>query len=93
MAKAVADGNKEIQGGFASNDGESKPPELLILPTASTDLTTGHQVTGFSHMHDSGTGGVSCNILVKFVYLLKDFRVPLSETSHCFLKRAARGIF
>ncbi|KAG6008118.1 hypothetical protein E4U21_005000 [Claviceps maximensis] len=36
MAKAVADGNKEIQGGFASNDGD---------------------ITGFSHMHDSGTGG------------------------------------
>ncbi|KAG5931154.1 hypothetical protein E4U60_006403 [Claviceps pazoutovae] len=36
MAKAVADGDKEIQGGFASNDGD---------------------ITGFSHMHDSGTGG------------------------------------
>ncbi|TWU70541.1 hypothetical protein ED733_000887 [Metarhizium rileyi] len=36
MAKAVADVNKELQGGFASNDGE---------------------ITGFSHMHDSGTGG------------------------------------
>jgi putative alpha-1,2-mannosidase len=37
MAKAVADVNTEIQGGFASDDGE---------------------ITGFSHMHDSGTGGV-----------------------------------
>ncbi|RYP51686.1 hypothetical protein DL769_010775 [Monosporascus sp. CRB-8-3] len=36
MAKAVADVNTEIQGGFASDDGE---------------------ITGFSHMHDSGTGG------------------------------------
>ncbi|EFY88764.1 alpha-1,2-mannosidase, putative subfamily [Metarhizium acridum CQMa 102] len=36
MAKAVADVNKELQGGFTSNDGE---------------------ITGFSHMHDSGTGG------------------------------------
>ncbi|KAG5934177.1 hypothetical protein E4U59_006366 [Claviceps monticola] len=36
MAKAVADGDKESQGGFASNDGD---------------------ITGFSHMHDSGTGG------------------------------------
>ncbi|KAH0494614.1 hypothetical protein TgHK011_001230 [Trichoderma gracile] len=36
MAKSVADGNKEIQGGYASNDG---------------------LITGFSHMHDSGTGG------------------------------------
>ncbi|KXJ89166.1 family 92 glycoside hydrolase [Microdochium bolleyi] len=36
MAKAVADVNTEIQGGFASDDGD---------------------ITGFSHMHDSGTGG------------------------------------
>ncbi|EFX02646.1 glycosyl hydrolase [Grosmannia clavigera kw1407] len=36
MAKAVADVNTELQGGFASDDGE---------------------ITGFSHMHDSGTGG------------------------------------
>ncbi|KAG5950578.1 hypothetical protein E4U53_004814 [Claviceps sorghi] len=36
MAKAVADVDKESQGGFASNDGD---------------------ITGFSHMHDSGTGG------------------------------------
>ncbi|KAK2603607.1 hypothetical protein QQS21_004188 [Conoideocrella luteorostrata] len=36
MAKAVADVNKEVQGGFSSGDGE---------------------ITGFSHMHDSGTGG------------------------------------
>lgn len=59
MAKAVADGNKEIQGGFASNDGESKPPKLFQRSTASNVLTTELQVTGFSHMHDSGTGGVS----------------------------------
>ncbi|KAH7035797.1 alpha-1,2-mannosidase, putative subfamily [Microdochium trichocladiopsis] len=36
MAKPVADVNTEIQGGFASDDGD---------------------ITGFSHMHDSGTGG------------------------------------
>ncbi|OAA53614.1 glycoside hydrolase family 92 protein [Niveomyces insectorum RCEF 264] len=36
MAKAVADVNTELQGGFASDDSE---------------------ITGFSHMHDSGTGG------------------------------------
>ncbi|KAG5983383.1 hypothetical protein E4U55_000059 [Claviceps digitariae] len=36
MAKAVADGDKEVQGGFSSNDGD---------------------INGFSHMHDSGTGG------------------------------------
>ncbi|KJZ72922.1 hypothetical protein HIM_07685 [Hirsutella minnesotensis 3608] len=36
MAKAVADVDDEMQGGFASNDAS---------------------ITGFSHMHDSGTGG------------------------------------
>lgn len=36
MAKPVADVNTEIQGGFASDNGD---------------------ITGFSHMHDSGTGG------------------------------------
>ncbi|KAL1854459.1 hypothetical protein VTK73DRAFT_8741 [Phialemonium thermophilum] len=36
MAKAVADVNTELQGGYASDSGD---------------------ITGFSHMHDSGTGG------------------------------------
>ncbi|VUC30410.1 unnamed protein product [Clonostachys rosea] len=51
MAKAVADVNKETQGGFASNDG---------------------LITGFSHMHDSGTGGGSS---------LGNF--PLFPQTHC----------
>jgi putative alpha-1,2-mannosidase len=63
MAKAVADVDKETQGGYASNDADSKSnhaldafclslPHAKILPL----------VTGFSHMHDSGTGGVSNTI-------------------------------
>ncbi|RYP90953.1 hypothetical protein DL770_002958 [Monosporascus sp. CRB-9-2] len=45
MAKAVADVNTEIQGGFASDDGE---------------------ITGFSHMHDSGTGGILVRVGLSF---------------------------
>lgn len=56
MAKAVADGDKEIQGGFASNDGDSMHSATVSTVKTFTDLNL---VTGFSHMHDSGTGGVS----------------------------------
>ncbi len=47
MAKAVADVNTELQGGFASDDGD---------------------ITGFSHMHDSGTGGVRTCFLRPWPY-------------------------
>lgn len=56
MAKAVADVNTELQGGFASDDGESEAP---LTVEAYKILTSYAAVTGFSHMHDSGTGGVS----------------------------------
>lgn len=54
MAKAVADVNVENQGGFSSF------PENITecLGCLSSPPYTGN-ITGFSHMHDSGTGGVS----------------------------------
>ena len=58
MAKAVADVNTELQGGFASDDGESRSRNLQLLYVV-TVLMIMMIVTGFSHMHDSGTGGVS----------------------------------
>jgi putative alpha-1,2-mannosidase len=51
MAKAGADVNAENQGGF-STDGTNG-----VLPIPG--FTTEGNITGFSHMHDSGTGGVS----------------------------------
>ena len=48
MAKAGADVNVENQGGFSTEP---------VAPGNITTLTG--NITGFSHMHDSGTGGVS----------------------------------
>ena len=51
MAKAGADVNYENQGGY-STDGTPDVPFDPAYPTEGN-------ITGFSHMHDSGTGGVS----------------------------------
>jgi putative alpha-1,2-mannosidase len=51
MAKAGADVNAENQGGFSTDGTEG------VLPIPG--FTTEGNITGFSHMHDSGTGGVS----------------------------------
>lgn len=57
MAKAVADvGSSERQGGYASDDGESKNSTCRC--ERDTWANNSYAVTGFSHMHDSGTGGV-----------------------------------
>jgi putative alpha-1,2-mannosidase len=56
MAKAVADvDGDDYQGGFAFDGG------------TSTTLSFGGpaNITGFSHMHDSGTGGVSVSSLIR----------------------------
>lgn len=61
MAKAVPDVNSdERQGGYASDDGESENswyPYFFCI--RAEKLTHPYSVSGFSHMHDSGTGGVS----------------------------------
>jgi putative alpha-1,2-mannosidase len=52
MAKAGADVNAENQGGFSTDGTEGVSPPV-------PGFTTEGNITGFSHMHDSGTGGVS----------------------------------
>ncbi len=47
MAKAVADVNTEIQGGFASDDGESKKLRLLGKASDTDELCHSYRV--FSH--------------------------------------------
>lgn len=59
MAKAVADVNEETQGGYASNEADSKSSDHPHTRSLVHVLTSFITVTGFSHMHDSGTGGVS----------------------------------
>lgn len=57
MAKAAADvGSSERQGGYASDDGDSKKSTCRC--ERGTWANNSYAVTGFSHMHDSGTGGV-----------------------------------
>jgi putative alpha-1,2-mannosidase len=67
MAKAVADVNTEIQGGFASDDGE---------------------ITGFSHMHDSGTGGGAS--LGNFPLFAQTGCVG-DELNNCYFPKALRA--
>ncbi|TQV99860.1 alpha-1,2-mannosidase [Cordyceps javanica] len=67
MAKAVADVNKESQGGFASNDAD---------------------VTGFSHMHDSGTGGGAS--LGNFP-LFAQTGCPGNELNRCYFNKISRA--
>lgn len=62
MAKAVADTTGENQGGFASDSSYIIVGTLWIWgswpkPRHITDLPV-NLLQGFSHMHDSGTGGV-----------------------------------
>lgn len=42
MAKAVADVNKELQGGFTSNDGESKDEDIKHCGTVACCTNKGH---------------------------------------------------
>ncbi|KAM3501635.1 hypothetical protein MY10362_005394 [Beauveria mimosiformis] len=67
MAKAVADVNEEIQGGFASNDAD---------------------ITGFSHMHDSGTGGAAS--LGNFP-IFAQTGCPGSELNRCYFNKISRA--
>ena len=58
MAKAVADSIVDGQGGFATDGGK-------ISGYANSSNLGCNTLIGryrFSHMHDSGTGGVSCNL-------------------------------
>lgn len=68
MAKAVADVVNDNSGGYASDGGDSKNTVLyyILQPFHCCVEKTHYKlmpdviiVTGFSHMHDSGTGGVS----------------------------------
>lgn len=57
MAKAVADVNGENQGGYSSQGYPIIGTPMNIPVSPNVQLSDDRK--GFSHMHDSGTGGVS----------------------------------